>query len=98
MNILKAIARWFDADRPPEPDSATSKTLNVGAVRKEDERKAMESSILQDRCPDCGGEGFYEGPAGGACQNIICRNEECGARFNVGPYIGGSFMVCERVS
>ena len=34
--------------------------------------------------PCCGGErGFYKGPKGGLCQNIMC--EHCGAKFNIGP-------------
>ena len=34
--------------------------------------------------PCCGGErGFYNGPRGGACTNIMCGH--CGATFNIGP-------------
>lgn len=39
---------------------------------------------MAGRCPDCGvAAGFYEGPRGGACQNVQCVNDECAARFNL---------------
>jgi hypothetical protein len=38
-----------------------------------------------NRCPDCGCDGFLEGPSGGLSQNVECAG--CGARFNMmGPF------------
>lgn len=36
-------------------------------------------------CPGCGGTEIYEGPSGGACQNICCANQACQRAFNLGP-------------
>lgn len=42
--------------------------------------------ISTNLCPDCGGEGFLEGPSGGMSTNIACAT--CGHRFNVTPIVG----------
>jgi len=39
-------------------------------------------SIKENKCPDCGHEGFLGGPRGGACENFKCANSDCGSRFN----------------
>lgn len=50
-------------------------------------------TLMADTCPDCKGTGFLAGPCGGFAQNIMCRNEACGSRFNVmGPF------GCDRIS
>lgn len=36
-------------------------------------------------CPGCGKTEIYEGPQGGACQNICCANQACQRAFNLGP-------------
>lgn len=36
------------------------------------------------RCPDCRGDEFLEGPSGGMSTNIMCSS--CGARFNMSPF------------
>lgn len=41
--------------------------------------------IATNHCPDCGGEGFYEGPSGGISTNISCAT--CEHRFNVTPML-----------
>jgi hypothetical protein len=54
--------------------------------------ESERASIQENRCPDCKQEGFFKGPQGGACTNIMCRNPACGSRFNVGP------LACQRIS
>ena len=44
------------------------------------------------RCPDCGGDGWIEGPHGGLSVNITCANPTCGSRFNTSP------VFTERIS
>ena len=52
-------------------------------------------------CPDCSGKEFYEGPEGGAAQNIFCANPDCGSKYNL---CGGlsckyyGFVIGERIS
>lgn len=43
------------------------------------------------KCTFCGHDRFYEGPSGGASQNIECS--KCGARFNIGPIPGGPILL-----
>jgi hypothetical protein len=50
------------------------------------EQRTDEEWVKSNVCPDCREEGFYEGPSGGASQNIICANHACQARFNVTPF------------
>ena len=48
----------------------------------------VKESLVSGKCPDCGGEESYDGPAGGMCQNICCSNDECRSAFNVSlPFI-----------
>lgn len=52
-------------------------------------------------CPDCGNEIFYYGPHGGACQNVMCANDDCGSRFNLAPFDDGwrgAPFVADRIS
>ena len=44
-----------------------------------------------ERCRWCLGESFYEGPSGGASQNITCAT--CGARYNIGLIPGGPILL-----
>lgn len=49
--------------------------------------KKEEALLRQGICPDCGTQGFFEGPSGGSSINIICSNKECQAKFNMcGPF------------
>lgn len=57
----------------------------------------MVHMIREGLCPDCAHEGFYEGPSGGASQNIMCANDACGSRFNVAVWPAPIFYV-ERIS
>lgn len=61
-------------------------------------RKRREKPMVQGRpaerftaCTFCGQDSFYEGPSGGASQNITCSN--CGARFNIGLIPGGPVLL-----
>lgn len=45
-------------------------------------------------CKYCGGTKFYEGPGGGAAQNLLCANEDCRHWFN---YVLGELQDLERV-
>lgn len=42
------------------------------------------------KCTFCGSTSFYDGPSGGASQNIECA--DCGARFNIHLIPGGPFL------
>lgn len=44
-----------------------------------------KTSVEKGECPFCGHEGFYAGPEGGLCINVMCANDNCCARFNLGP-------------
>ena len=46
---------------------------------------AEEIFYDEHKMPCCGSTGFYEGPCGGANQNIICG--KCGEKWNVCPPI-----------
>jgi hypothetical protein len=54
-------------------------------VRKTEAGKLWKI-IATNHCPDCNGEGFYEGPSGGMSTNIECAT--CGRKFNVTPVTG----------
>jgi len=46
-------------------------------------RSTLAAAVLNEKCPDCGGE-LYEGPMGGAAMNIHCATGHrfwCGAPF-----------------
>jgi len=51
------------------------------------EEDALRMSLFTNgKCPDCHGkDGFFHGPEGGMCENIMCANPECGSRFNIVP-------------
>lgn len=59
----------------------------------ETERGKLWLKIATNYCPDCGHQGFIEGPSGGLSTNIFCANKECGHGFNVTPVIG----IAERI-
>jgi len=42
-------------------------------------------------CIYCACGEFFEGPSGGASQNVICTH--CGARFNIGVVPGGPVLL-----
>lgn len=46
-----------------------------------------------DRCPDCNGTRWLEGPKGGLCINLMCP--VCGAKINVARIPGG--RLYERI-
>jgi hypothetical protein len=59
----------------------------------------LAESIKEDKCPDCGGEGFLKGPEGGMSSNIMCANPECGSRFNVcPPTFAANVWFAQRIS
>lgn len=47
-----------------------------------DENKLRDIVMKNECCPDCGHEYLSEGPSGGMCTNVTCR--QCGHRFNFG--------------
>lgn len=51
--------------------------------RVETDDEKITEIVRENICPDCGGEGFYGGPTGGASMNISCAT--CGHRFNISP-------------
>lgn len=63
------------------------RTRNYTPV-SETEGGRLWAIIATDHCPDCGHEGFYEGPHGGLSVNIQCANANCGHKFNVTPMVG----------
>lgn len=74
-----------------------SKKINVVEVDMRTGKETLVSEtyggklwlkIATNVCPDCGHEGFYEGPSGGLSTNIFCANSTCGQGFNVTPIIG----------
>ena len=54
--------------------------------------KAEIDFVKKNICPDCKCKGFFEGPHGGLCVNVMCKNPRCGSRFNLGP------LTVERIS
>lgn len=65
------------------------KSLVTKATSKNGERLTDYESRFthQNKCPDCRGAGFYEGPDGGGSINVVCANEDCSSRFNImGPF------------
>lgn len=59
--------------------------LTVVADNDDSEEQRLWKVIATNHCPDCGGEGFWEGPSGGMSVNIMCVH--CQNRFNVTPII-----------
>jgi len=49
---------------------------------EKDNKEVMKLFLKYNACPDCGSEKLYEGPCGGASQNVTCAG--CGHRFNLG--------------
>jgi len=58
----------------------------------EDCTKEEKALLELNICPDCKEIRFLEGPHGGFCVNIMCANQACGSRFNIGP------LFCQRIS
>jgi hypothetical protein len=52
--------------------------------------------IRKDKCPDCKGTGFWEGPRGGININIFCKNAECRSGFNIAVF-AGEVLMAERI-
>jgi hypothetical protein len=46
-----------------------------------DDKKLLKKVMDEECCPDCGGKTFCEGPSGGLCVNIKCR--DCKHEFNI---------------
>jgi hypothetical protein len=78
--IFKEIWTFLKPYEPPAPLSTTPE-------------KQIKGEAVQrfTRCTFCGCESFYEGPSGGAAQNIKCA--DCGARFNIGLVPGGPVLI-----
>jgi len=51
---------------------------------KSTDKEITDYMRKNNRCPDCGGDDFREGPSGGMSTNIMCAG--CGARFNMSPF------------
>jgi hypothetical protein len=52
--------------------------------------------LEQNKCPDCKGIGFWEGPRGGININVFCQNPECRSGFNIAVF-GGEILMAERI-
>lgn len=50
---------------------------------KELDKHERDIIFVCGACPDCGHQGFLEGPSGGCSTNIMCGG--CGSKFNVCP-------------
>jgi len=90
--MFDRLMKWLGAK---EASGMVEVNLTTGTqipVSKTDKGK-LYAKIASNHCPDCNGEGFLAGPSGGMSQNIMCANEQCGARFNVTPVIG----IAERI-
>ena len=53
-------------------------------TQDEENKEITEYMRRTLKCPDCASTGFYDGPCGGASQNISCAG--CGSRFNTSPF------------
>lgn len=85
-NLLRRVGLM-----PPVPEPTyTSTGIPVSHT---DERKLYGQVAEQNRCPDCGGEGFYAGPEGGMSINVHCANRACRSAFNVTPLL----QIAERI-
>lgn len=75
-------------NRSREREKAISQAmaaLEIDPPKPKLEPDDLWAAISINKCPDCGGEGFLEGPSGGLSTNIKCAT--CGHRFNVTPVI-----------
>lgn len=60
------------------------------------EAESLRQSFEQEKCPDCGGNKFLNGPKAGMCQNVEC--DVCGSDFNlVMSMIDGEIIFVERI-
>lgn len=85
------IADLFDKaiNRGKERKQAVAQAqvaLGIEVPKVDKNPDELWATIATNHCPDCGGEGFLEGPSGGMSTNISCAT--CGHRFNVTPIIG----------
>ena len=48
------------------------------------------------KCCDCGTGTLLEGPSGGCSVNVMCGNENCGSRFNLGPGLIFSARISDK--
>lgn len=86
MSIVSEIRDWFRIRK--------ARAQGIVLVIDTPEGKLFKQ-IATGKCPDCGLEGFYEGPSGGASTNIVCTNEETPHWFNVTPMFGEG--IAERI-
>jgi len=84
----KNIIVHFEKDFNTEEELYPCKNCIVlpAGCRELCDKIEMDNEIISKRiekekcCPDCGGKKFYDGPCGGASQNIECA--KCRHRFN----------------
>ena len=51
-------------------------------------------SLMDGKCPNCGGDKFLAGPEAGLSQNIECKG--CGVDFNV-TFLNGRLIFAEWI-
>lgn len=90
--LNKLFPSW---NKPPHVEIVEMGEGSRQLVKDTDEGKLF-LQIATNHCPDCGGDGFYEGPSGGLSTNIKCANPECGSEFNVTPMIGIADRIGKR--
>lgn len=84
------IADLFDKaiNRSRERKAAVTQAqvaLGIEVPKVDKTPEELWKVIATNHCPDCGCEGFFEGPSGGMSTNISCAT--CEHRFNVTPII-----------
>lgn len=81
---------------PLKPDWVVISDKGAQPLKETDEGKLFAIVGLKNKCADCGGEGFFEGPSGGMSTNIICRNAACRSKFNITSF-GNNHGTVDRI-
>lgn len=95
--IELAVKRRREKRQAKAQDSGFVNGFTGTPIEQEPSFALFRTVGLQDKCPDCTGDGgFYQGPSGGISTNIYCCNPECRSAFNL-AYFSSKAGTCERI-
>jgi len=82
VKIWDALKEAVKRQRPPPPRVAMVNDGSSITELRNTPAGQLGAALMTGKCPDCGHDGFYEGPSGGASVNIYCKNPDCRSAFN----------------
>lgn len=98
---LERVERLQREELEPREGDLITHNMDTGEevpTRTTDKGKLFTQITSTNKCPDCGVEGFFEGPSGGMSTNIVCSNEADPHWFNITPMsYDGQQGIAERI-